>query len=198
MSIFDNIKDKLLSYFNKSEKLNSEFIQYHHAVKDTIIPLSCGNPCPDCLFNDLRIFANDGTQPPVGEENHLMCHCYYEEVKQKPVGSISQMGELAPDVYLKQYGRLPDYYITKEEAKEKYGWNPRRNTLAGKAPGKMIGGDVYNNNDLKLPQKEGRIWYECDVDYVSGNRGTCSRLYYSNDGLMFYTDHFKDKVYQIV
>lgn len=105
---------------------------------------------------------------------------------------------MAPDVYLKAYGKLPDYYITKEEAKEKYGWNPRRNTLAGKTPGKMIGGDVYNNNDLKLPQKEGRIWYECDVDYVSGNRGTCSRLYYSNDGLMFYTDHFKDKVYQIV
>ena len=76
---------------NRLEKLNSEFIQYHHAVKDTIIPLSCGNPCPECLFNDLRIFANDGTQPPVGEENHLMCHCYYDEVKQKPVGSISKM-----------------------------------------------------------------------------------------------------------
>lgn len=134
MNIFDDIKDKALSYFNKSEKSNAEFIQYHHAVKDFL--LSCSNPCPDCLFNDLRIFANDGTQPPVKEENHLMCHCYYKEIEQKSVGNISKMGELAPDVYLKAYGKLPDYYITTEEAIEKYGWNPRRNTVAGSVLGK--------------------------------------------------------------
>ena len=108
------------------------------------------------------------------------------------------MGDLAPDVYLKTYDKLPDYYITKEEAKEKYGWVQDKNTISGKAPGKMIGGNVYYNDERRLPEKKGRIWYECDVDYVSGNRGTCSRLYYSNDGLMFYTDHFKDKVYQII
>ena len=93
---------------------------------------------------------------------------------------------------------MPDYYITKEEAKEKYGWIQGKNTIAGKAPGKMIGGDIFKNREHMLPEKEGRVWYECDVDYVSGNRGACSRLYYSNDGLMFYTDHFKDKVYQII
>jgi len=195
MSVFDNIKDKLLSYFNKSEKLNSEFIQYHHAVKD--LPLSCSNPCPDCLFKDLRIFANDGTQPTVGEENHLMCHCYYKEIEQKSVGNISKMGNIAPDVYLKTYGKLPDYYITTEEAINKYGWNPRRNTVAGKCPGKMIGGDVFDNRQQILPEKEGRIWYECDVDYESGRRNT-KRLYYSNDGLMFYTEtHNEKEVIQI-
>ena len=62
----------------------------------------------------------------------------------------------------------------------------------------MIGGDVFKNIPPLLPQKNGRIWYECDVDYISGSRGTCSRLYYSNDGLMFYTDHFNDKPYQII
>ena len=134
MSIFDDIKDKLLSYFNKSKKLNSEFIQYHHKIKDTILPLSCSNPCSDCLLNDLRIFANDGTQPLVGKENHPYCHCYYKEVEQKPVGSISKMGELAPDVHLKTYGKLPEYYITTDEAIEIYGWNSRRNTVAGKCP----------------------------------------------------------------
>ena len=189
MSVFYNIKDKLLSYFNKSEKLNSEFIQYHHAVK--CLPLSCSNPCPDCLFNDLRIFANDGTQPPVKEENHLMCHCYYREIKQKPVGSISKMGYLAPDVYLKKYGCLPDYYITKEEAIEKYGWIQGKNTIAGKAPGKMIGGDIFDNRNHILPEKESRIWYECDIDYESGRRNT-KRLYYSNDGLMFYSESHND------
>ena len=39
-------------------------------------------------------------------------------------------------VWLKEYGILPDYYITKQEAIEKYGWNSRRNTVAGKAPAK--------------------------------------------------------------
>lgn len=183
MSVFDNMRDKLLSYFNTNDKLDSEFIQYHHEFGE------CVYPCFDCLNNDLRIFANDGTQPPVGEENHIKCHCFYTEVKTITIGSISKMGELAPDVYLKAYGKLPDYYITKEEAEEKYGWDSSKNTLAGKAPGKMIGGVVYHNIPPLLPEKEGRVWYECDVDYESGRRNT-KRLYYSNDGLMFYSaDH---------
>ena len=193
MSILDDIREKVLGIFNK--ELKSEFVQYHHEKENDEI--KCGNPCLRCTSNNLRIFKNDDKKPLVGKENHPNCHCTYEEVEQKPVGSISKMGDLAPDVYLKRYGKLPDSYITKEEAKEKYGWNPRRNTMEGKAPGKMIGGNIFNNEQKILPIKEGRIWYECDVDYISGNRGTCSRLYYSNDGLMFYSDHLKDKVYQI-
>lgn len=105
------------------------------------------------------------------------------------MGTISNKGIQSPDVYLKAYGKLPDYYITKEEAKEKYGWVQGKNTISGKAPGKMIGGNTYYNIPPNLPQKEGRIWYECDVDYESGSRNT-KRLYYSNDGLMFYSpDH---------
>ena len=42
------------------------------------------------------------------------------------------------------------------------------------------------NNKGILPEKDGRIWYECDVDYVSRLRNSL-RLYYSNDGLMFYS-----------
>ena len=197
MSVFDSLIETLnkiitkIEYESKSSKINFQFVQWiHKNITKT--------HCYTCTSNHQRVFENNDDKPKIGVDNHPFCECYYADVEQKTVGSISSKGILAPDVYLKAYGKLPDYYITKEEAKEKYGWNPRRNTLAGKAPGKMIGGDVYNNNDLKLPQKEGRIWYECDVDYVSGNRGTCSRLYYSNDGLMFYTDHFKDKVYQIV
>ena len=80
-------------------------------------------------------------------------------------------------------------YNYQEEAKKEYGWKQGKNTLAGKAPGKMIGGDLYFNIPPILPEKEGRIWYECDVDYESGGRNT-KRLYYSNDGLMFYSpDH---------
>lgn len=189
MSIFDDIKDKILSYFNKSQILNSDFVQYHHSAKNSIVPTNCSRVCDNCFLNDRRIFQNDGTQPPVGITNHYYCHCYYEEVEQKPVGSISNMGDLAPDVYIKKYGKLPDYYITKDQAKEQYGWDPSKNTLAGKAPGKMIGGDLYYNIPIILPIKENRIWYECDIDYESGRRNT-KRLYYSNDGLLFYSpDH---------
>jgi len=186
--MFEDIREKVLSIVN-NKTLNSEFVQYQHRG-------NCEHPCDDCIENDKKIFKNDNTKPPVGEENHPDCHCFYEEVETKPVGSISKMGDLAPDVYLKKYGRLPDYYITKQEAKEKYGWDPSKNTMAGKAPGKMIGGDEYNNDPIILPEKEGRIWYECDVDYESGRRNT-KRLYYSNDGLMFYSDNHGQTFYYI-
>lgn len=71
------------------------------------------------------------------------------------------------------------------------GWRPGKNTIAGKVPGKMIGGEIYYNDKHILPEKEGRIWYECDIDYEKGTRrDNPKRLFYSNDGLMFYsTDH---------
>ena len=69
--------------------------------------------------------------------------------------------------------------------------------MAGKAPGKMIGGNVFNNKNNILPMKEGRIWYECDVDYEMLKRNS-KRLYYSNDGLMFYSEtHDEAEVVQI-
>jgi len=66
-------------------------------------------------------------------------------------GSISNKGFRAPDVYLKAYGKLPDYYITKEEA-YKLGWEPGKN-LAHFAPGKMIGGEPYLNKKGYLQKK---------------------------------------------
>ncbi len=57
-------------------------------------------------------------------------------------------------------------------------------------PGKLIGGDIYKNRDGRLPQAEGRIWYEADFDYSRGYRNNC-RLLFSNDGLLFATyDHY--------
>ena len=70
------------------------------------------------------------------------------------------------------------------------GW--KKNDKPSKfAPGKMLGKDVYKNDDRKLPVKPGRIWYEADINYVEGYRGP-SRILYSNDGLIFVTyDHYK-------
>lgn len=195
MGTFDKYNDLVLSYFKQDKDLSgANFIQYIH----NILTLEVKSHCNDCIFNDKRIFENNDLCPPIGDDNHPHCHCYYEKVNTLLAGNISIKGELSPDVYLKKHGKLPDYYITKQEAIEKYGWNSRRNTLAGIAPGKMIGGDIYLNKEKLLPEKFNRIWYECDVDYISGSRRTCGRLYYSNDGLIFFSNHFKDKPYQII
>lgn len=193
MGIFDLTNNNLKSYFEDTEFYNEDkFYQYHHLG-------NCEEPCDDCIIKDKCIFNEiDDEIPPVGENGHPNCDCYYTEIEKLKAGSISKYGEFAPDVYLKNNGKLPNYYITKEEAENKFGWNPRRNTMAGKAPGYMIGGDIYKNRLGILPLRDGRIWFECDVDYIEGSRSTCSRLYYSNDGLMFYSDHFKDEVYQII
>ena len=174
---------------NTSILKTMKFLQYHHVG-------SCKTPCADCPPRDKRVFLyGEHIKLPA----HPHCDCKYSNVEIKPLGTISKMGLLSPDVFLKAHGRLPDYYILKAVAETVYGWNSRRNKMSGKAPGKMIGGDVYQNKDHILPEKEGRIWYECDVDYESGTRKS-DRLYYSNDGLMFYsTDHLFGNVtiYQI-
>lgn len=122
---------------------------------------------------------------------HPNCDCYYTDLETKTLGTISER-KPSPDVWLKLFGKLPDYYITKEEA-EAFGWS-RGKDLSKFAPNKMIGGNIYHNKDHILPEKEGRIWYECDINYVSGKRNSL-RMYYSNDGLMFYsTTHLENEV----
>lgn len=81
---------------------------------------------------------------------------------------------------------MPDYYITKQQAKD-LGWRPILGNLDNVAPGKSIGGDIFYDRDNKLPKTPNRIWYECDIDYNGGYRNNF-RLIYSNDGLMFKTD----------
>ncbi|MBQ2082909.1 MAG: ribonuclease, partial [Lachnospiraceae bacterium] len=47
------------------------------------------------------------------------------------------------------------------------------------------------NNEKLLPEKKGRKYFECDIDYNGGKRGE-KRLVYSNDGLIYYTeDHYE-------
>lgn len=55
----------------------------------------------------------------------------------------------------------------------------------------MIGGNLYENRDYKLPIKAGRIWYEADINYISDYRNR-ERILYSSDGLIFVSyDHYK-------
>ena len=190
MDLFKDVREQVYELFNRD---------VHYARFDQYLHLGiCHMPCLDCGQYYYRLFEVGQPRPPVGEENHPRCDCYYAPVQQLLAGTISRMGSLSPDIYLKQYGVLPDYYITKETAINEYGWRQGKNTMAGKAPGKMIGGNIYENSDRILPERSGRIWYECDVDYESGGRNS-KRLFYSNDGLMFYsTDHGQTQFYQIL
>ena len=92
--------------------------------------------------------------------------------------------------YIHVYKTLPPNYITKGQA-TKLGWKTK-GTLDQVAPGKSIGGDRYGNYEKKLPDKQGRTWKECDIDYVRGNRNA-KRICFSNDGLIYYTSSHYQK-----
>lgn len=91
--------------------------------------------------------------------------------------------------YLKEYGQLPDYYITKREAQEA-GWVASQGNLCDVLPGRAIGGDRFGNREGRLPSKAGRQYYEADLNYNCGRRNA-DRVVYSNDNLIFITkDHY--------
>ena len=91
--------------------------------------------------------------------------------------------------YLKEYGRLPDYYLTKEEAR-KLGWEG--GGLEAYAPGKMIGGDRFGNFEGLLPKKSGRRWTEADIGTMGKTSRGAQRIVFSSDGLIYFTkDHYE-------
>lgn len=92
--------------------------------------------------------------------------------------------------YVRQNNRLPDYYITKNQAR-KLGWKPETGNLCEVLPGKAIGGDHFGNRENRLPKIKSRKYFEADINYNCGRRGS-DRLIYSSDGLIFITkDHYK-------
>ena len=99
------------------------------------------------------------------------------------------------DWMLKYEGTLPEYYISKEDLKA-LGWRNGR-APSDYAPGKMVTGGIYQNRDGHLPHKDGRVWYEADLNYRQGRRNG-DRILWSSDGLIFVTyDHY-DTFYEIV
>lgn len=103
-------------------------------------------------------------------------------------GTYSTREEVA--LYLHLYGHLPENFITKQEAKA-LGWVSSEGNLWDVAPGMSIGGDRFGNYEELLPQKQGRTYYECDIDFDGGYRGG-KRIVFSNDGLIYYTeDHYE-------
>lgn len=92
-------------------------------------------------------------------------------------------------LYIHTYGKLPDNFITKSEAR-KLGWEG--GGLDGYANGMSIGGDKFGNYEGRLPDAEGRKWTECDIDTLHARSRGAKRIVFSNDGLIYYTeDHYE-------
>lgn len=113
------------------------------------------------------------TESNPGEEEHLIDES----------GIYDSKEEVA--LYIKTYGKLPSNYITKDEARS-LGWNG--GTLEDDAPGKCIGGTYFGNFEGLLPEKDGRTYYECDIDTLGKTGRGAERIVYSDDGLIYYTD----------
>lgn len=103
--------------------------------------------------------------------------------------SIDQLTEEKTVIsYVKQNHRLPDYYITKNEAR-KQGWNPSKGNLCEVLPGKAIGGDKFGNREGRLP--DGEKYFEADVNYHCGGRNA-DRIIYTRNGDVYLTkNHYK-------
>ncbi|WP_294317535.1 ribonuclease domain-containing protein [uncultured Chryseobacterium sp.] len=90
--------------------------------------------------------------------------------------------------YVKQNHRLPDYYITKNQARN-LGWNPSKGNLCDVAPGKAIGGDRFGNRERMLP--DGKTYFEADVNYHCGSR-QADRIVFTKDGEVYLSkNHYK-------
>ena len=92
-------------------------------------------------------------------------------------------------LYIHTYGHLPENFMTKKEART-HGWSS--GALNRVVEGKCIGGDVFHNFEELLPDKEGRVYYECDIGTLHSKKRGAKRIVFSNDGLVYYTsDHYE-------
>lgn len=165
-------------YFPETHK--SSFWKYWRAILDPKL-------CPDCLSHHGEIYAMDEipeTEPPL----HENCRCAILPADAISAGAATKDGENGADYWLVDHGKLPDYYITKEELYS-LGWKNGK-PIKKYAPGKMYTGGVYDNKNGHLPSAPERIWYEADINYYEGRRNK-HRILFSSDGLIFVTyDHY--------
>lgn len=142
----------------------------------------------DCRDKHGTIYLQDEwifPEPPL----HPNCRCVIDYLKALFAGTATKNGIAGADWWLKHYRKLPEYYISKQEA-EQLGYKPFLGNLWQVLPKKMITKGVYHNRNRHLPSAPGRVWYEADINYVRGWRGT-DRILYSSDGLIFVTyDHY--------
>lgn len=144
--------------------------------------------CPACFDQHGKIYAK-GEIPDIEPPLHDHCRCDILPMEAIIPGNATKDGVNGADYWLVTHGGLPDYYITKEDLYA-LGWKNGK-SVAAKAPGKMVFGGIYENDNGHLPSAPGRIWHEADINYYEGRRNR-HRILFSNDGLIFVTyDHYR-------
>ena len=189
---------------NKSgrKKLNKRQIMLIAAVALAAVLLLTGRLTPAGLINSLlgtdipeAQQTYESVQPaetaedlPLTEKNEPS-----EDAAEPEQTAIDEDGEYTSKedvaLYIHTYGKLPQNFIKKNEAK-KLGWEG--GSLEPYAPGRSIGGDRFGNYEGLLPEAEGRRYTECDIDTMGRSSRGAKRIVFSNDGLIYYTgDHYK-------
>lgn len=144
--------------------------------------------CLECKSYHGKIWninESPDNKPPL----HPNCRCLITPMKAIKSGTATNIGLNGADWYIKKYNKLPNYYISFEEA-IKAGWRKSK-WLSNFLPNKMLYGGIYDNVDFRLPCSKDRIWHEADLNYKTGKRNG-QRILWSNDGLIFVSyDHYK-------
>lgn len=150
--------------------------------------------CPECRSRHgqiYNIYESVDPMPPL----HYGCRCEIKDMQAVLAGDATKDGRNGADWWLKYIGELPDYYISDKDAVAA-GWYYGKSPVKY-VPGKMITFGEYDNENGHLPEAEGRVWYEADINYYEGKRNK-HRILWSNDGLIFVTyDHY-ETFYEIV
>ena len=104
-------------------------------------------------------------------------------------GNIDELTEERKVIdYVKANHKLPDYYITKSEARNQ-GWNASAGNLCEVLPGRAIGGDKFSNREKTLPK--GDQYFEADVNYNCGKRNADRIVFTKNGDVWLTKNHYK-------
>lgn len=142
------------------------------------------------LFNNFKIEKKPHQESPKTENiNYKNTSSQNNNADYSSNQPIDQLTEEKTVInYVKQNHRLPDYYITKNEARN-HGWNPSKGNLCEVLPGRAIGGDQFSNREGSLPK--GEKYFEADVNYNCGNRNA-DRIIFTKNGDVYLTkNHYK-------
>ena len=148
--------------------------------------------CAYCLIQNGTVFQiNEKVKMPV----HYNCKCELSTHIAIVAGNATKDGKNGADYWLKHYGKLPDYYISRNDYITA-GWKSSKPPIKW-FPDKMMYGGIYYNENGKLRNALERVWYEADINYYEGRRNA-HRIYFSNDGLIFVSYNHGDTFYEIV
>ena len=82
---------------------------------------------------------------------HKNCECEYVSMRTKVAGTATNQRMNGVDMYLMKYWKLPNYYVTKEAAKNA-GWVSWRGNLDNVLPTSVIGGMFIGIKTANCPR----------------------------------------------